>query len=292
MYPPPHVRPLVPWLRLPDRFRKRRRSDWADFNLGGRALDCFLEGPCFDAHGNLYVVDVPFGRVFRIDAEGEWSLVSEYEGWPNGAKLAADGTLLIADHKRGLLRVDPGSGGHTLVFDQAGGAPLLGLNDLTFAPDGTLYVTDQGQTGLHDPRGRVLRVSADGAAEVVLECGPSPNGLVFDREWPWLYVAMTRANAIWRVPIMAGKATKVGIAIQLSGGIGPDGLALDQAGRLLVGHAPFGVWRFDRNGWPKDLFMPDDPAFITNIAVRTTAGSERLVAVDSIEGRILQASLA
>lgn len=31
-----------------------------------RLPDSFLEGPSFDRAGNLYVVDIPYGRVFRI----------------------------------------------------------------------------------------------------------------------------------------------------------------------------------------------------------------------------------
>lgn len=97
-------------------------------------------------------------------------------------------------------------------------------------------MTDQGQTGLHDPRGRVLRMTPDSNVSVLLANGPSPNGLVFDHQKPWLYVAMTRGNAIWRVPLFEGEPVKVGIAVQLSGGIGPDGIAMDAQGRLLVAH--------------------------------------------------------
>ena len=40
------------------------RSVWADANRGGRAVDSFLEGPVVDPGGNLYVTDIPFGRIF------------------------------------------------------------------------------------------------------------------------------------------------------------------------------------------------------------------------------------
>ena len=38
--------------------------------MGGREVDSFLEGPVFDQVGNLYVTDIPFGRIFRIDPQG------------------------------------------------------------------------------------------------------------------------------------------------------------------------------------------------------------------------------
>lgn len=37
---------------------------------------------------------------------GEWSLMIEYEGWPNGLKIAADGRILVADCKHGLTVLD------------------------------------------------------------------------------------------------------------------------------------------------------------------------------------------
>jgi len=280
---------------LPERFRQPRRSHWADLNFAGSELGCFLEGPAFGQHGELYVVDIPFGRIFRIAPDGsEWTLVTQYHGWPNGLKVRDDGMLMVADHKLGLVHVDPASGAHRIVLDRVGDQPLLGLNDLTIGPDGLIYTTDQGQTGMHDPRGRVLRVAQDGSAEVVLSNGPSPNGLVFDATRPWLYVAMTRGNAIWRVPLVDGRASKVGIAIQLSGGIGPDGLALDSQGNLLAAHPPIGVWQFDRTGRVKRLFQADDrinESFPTNLVVRLDSGRESIFVTDSLRGAIMRSEI-
>jgi gluconolactonase len=57
---------------LPGRFRRPGRNEWTEANRGGVAVECFLEGPSFDRDGNLWVVDIPFGRIFRIDPRGEW----------------------------------------------------------------------------------------------------------------------------------------------------------------------------------------------------------------------------
>lgn len=68
------MRELTLFSAMPDAFRRPRRSDWADANRGGTPTDSFLEGPVFDDAGNLYVTDIPWGRVFRIDGEtaGRW----------------------------------------------------------------------------------------------------------------------------------------------------------------------------------------------------------------------------
>jgi gluconolactonase len=52
----------------------------------------------------------PFGRIFRISPKGEWELVTQYDGWPNGLKIHKDGCVFIADYKRGLLRSTPRPG--------------------------------------------------------------------------------------------------------------------------------------------------------------------------------------
>ena len=54
-----------------------------------------------------------------------------------------------------------------------------GVNDCTFAMNGDLYFTDQGQTGLHDPAGRAYRLRAGASqADALVSNVPSPNGLV------------------------------------------------------------------------------------------------------------------
>ena len=94
---------------MPDRFRRMQRGEWADANRAGAPVDSFLEGPCFDAAGRLHVVDIPYGRIFRIDGD-DWTLIAEYDGWPNGLQVQPDGSLLAADYRRGLVRIDAGSG--------------------------------------------------------------------------------------------------------------------------------------------------------------------------------------
>jgi hypothetical protein len=92
-----------PFTSLPAKFRKKRRTSWSDPNRGGAQVDSFLEGPSFDREGNLWCVDIPFGRIFRIDPKGEWELIVQYDGWPNGLKIHKGGWVFIADYKRGLM---------------------------------------------------------------------------------------------------------------------------------------------------------------------------------------------
>ena len=56
--------------------------------------------------------------------------------------------------------------------------------------------TDQGQTGVTDPTGRVYRLSPNGKLDCLLSNGNSPNGLVLSIDEKVLFVAMTRANQV------------------------------------------------------------------------------------------------
>lgn len=243
--PPPIVTSEI-FTRLPDRFRLPRKTAWANANRQGLEIDSFLEGPSFDRQGRLYVTDIPYGRIFRISLEGEWEQVAEYDGWPNGLKVHRDGRVFITDYKRGLVVLDPETGVVTPLLENAGSEGFKGVNDLVFAPNGDLYFTDQGQTGLQDATGRVYKLSADGNLSCLLGTVPSPNGIVYDPRHNHLLVAVTRAQQIWRIPLGNGSITgKVGVFAQLHGGLGgPDGLALDEQSNLYIAHTGFGsVWR-------------------------------------------------
>ena len=96
---------------MPDEFRVANTSpEWAAANKPGQQIDSFLEGPSFDVDGNLWITDIPYGRIFRISPDGDWTLVTQYDGWPNGLKIHRDDSIFLADYKNGILRLDPQNG--------------------------------------------------------------------------------------------------------------------------------------------------------------------------------------
>src|SRR3954454_4929605 len=91
---------------LPAKFRGKRRTAWSDPNRAGAPVDSFLEGPSFDRDGNLWCVDIPFGRIFRIDPKGELDIAAQYVGWPHGRKIHGDGGVFIPDYRPAVLVLD------------------------------------------------------------------------------------------------------------------------------------------------------------------------------------------
>lgn len=115
----------------------------------------FHRGAVVRQSGDLYVVDIPFGRIFRISRDGIWSLIIEYDGWPIGLKIAPDGRVLVADYMNGLMELDPQRDTISPLLGHRNCESFRGCNDLDIATNGDIYFTDQGRTGVHDPTGWV-----------------------------------------------------------------------------------------------------------------------------------------
>lgn len=294
MFAPPAVVETQVFARLPDGLRRSdTHNEWFETQpYGGKPGPSFFEGPSFERDGSLLFVDIPYGRILRASTDGVVSVVAEYDGWPNGLKIHRDGRVFVADYKNGIMLLDPVNGRVTPYLVRANLERFKGVNDLFFAANGDLWFTDQGVTGLQDKTGRVFRLKPDGTLTCVLDDVPSPNGLVMDIEERALFLAVTRANAVWHVPITAmGDPIKVGIYAQFSGGSGPDGLAIDVEGNLAVAHMGLGtVWLLDRRGEPLRRIKSCAGELVNNLAYGGPDG-RTLFMTEAETGAILTANL-
>lgn len=230
------------WSRLPrEHHYDGEPTEWVKMTRPGQSLHSFLEGPEIDTDGNMWLVDVPYGRIFKIDTDKNWSLHYQYDGEPHSIKQKADGNFILTDYKNGLLEYD-GKWTFKKLYTGYKGEQFKGLSDLTIAPNGDVWFTDSGRTSLSDPTGNVYRAWGDGSLDHVLGNVPYPNGIALSPDGKLVYLAATRANAVWR--FMADypdpQWPMVGTYIQMSGGLGPDGLAVHENGNLAVAHAQAG----------------------------------------------------
>jgi len=293
-YPPkePVVLDAEVFTSLPDELRRPNVSSyWAERNKRGVAVDSFIEGPSFDKDGNLWFVDIPFGRILYADPTGKVRQVAEYDGQPNGLKIHQDGRIFIADFQNGIMVMDPQTGQVEAALKDCDSEGFKGCNDLHFGPDGALYFTDQGQTGLQDPTGRVYRWQPDsGVLTCLIDKVPSPNGLVLDVNSHVLYLAVTRANAVWRLPLsQSGRVNKAGLFLQYNGGrAGPDGLALTAQNGVVVCQTGMGlVWVYDALGQPIAVIRSPKGLGTTNCAFGGE-GLRTLFITESDTGTILK----
>lgn len=289
---PPSVEAEV-FTRIPEKFgRGGDRSHWADIQFPGQPTPTFLEGPSFDQDGNLWVTDIPWGRLFKITPAGEVSVGAEYDGEPNGLKFHKDGRGFITCHKHGLMVLDPKTGKVEPFMERSWLERFKAVNDLVFARNGDMYFTDQGQTGLQDPSGRLYRLRVDGKLELLLNNVPSPNGLVLNKAENALFLAVTRANQIWKVTMLPdGTVMKVGAWVQMSGGSGPDGLAIDEDDNIAACHVGFGaVWLFSALGEPM-LRINSPTGILTTNCAYGGPDNRTLFITESKGGAILKAQM-
>lgn len=280
------------WTSLPEKFRRPGTSEHSQNQKRGRPVDSFLEGPVYvPTIALLFVTDIPYGRIFSVDPiTTEWSLVVEYDGEPNGMVWnPISRTIVIADFKQGILSLDPETKQFETLASRYHGERFKGPNNLVVSDDGTIFFTDQGMTGLHDPTGRVYRLHPDGKLDHILTNGPSPNGLVLSRDRTVLFIAMTRDNSVWHVPFYAdGSVQRVGRFSSYFGIGGPAGMALDLEGNIFVAHSTLGTIFVHRaNGELMAKIQSPQGTGTTNLTW-AGEGSNVLYIVESETGSLLR----
>ena len=282
----------LPVFTLPEALRhKGEPSAWAKMTRPGMAMHSFLEAAFFDDDRNLWLADVPYGRVFRISPKGDWTSVHQIDGEPHAMRIAPDGRHIAVDYRHGLIEL--AGDRHSILATGLPDQPFLGLSDMCYAPDGTLWFTDSGRTSLSDPRGGVYCLPPGGALRLVLDCVPYSNGICLSPDGAWVYVAATRANQVWRLSARLPETGQpmVGTFLQLSGGLGPDGLATNANGLIAVAQAQAGrAYVFDALGDPVAEIRLPEGLWTTSVAFHPDHPN-RLYIVDAQTGTVFTADI-
>lgn len=269
-------------------------NEWVRVTRPGMRLHSFLEGAVFDDDGRIWCVDVPYGRIFSIDAEANWTLAYGGDGQPHGLARIDSSTFVVADYRFGLMHYDAARGTMTAICEGVNAERFRGLGDIARGANNDLWFTDPGRSSLSDPTGRVFRLR-NGATtpDLVLANVPYPNGVALSPDGRFVYVAATRANAVWRLLADAPDPVypMVGVWIQLSGGLGPDGLAVHPDGFVAVAHGQAGrAWVFDPLGDPIACVRTPGGTWTTSVAWHPDG--RRLAIVDAQTGSVYLAEVA
>jgi 2-keto-4-pentenoate hydratase/2-oxohepta-3-ene-1,7-dioic acid hydratase in catechol pathway/sugar lactone lactonase YvrE len=186
---------------------------------GARPEDVVL-----DAAGRLYA-GVEDGRIWRWPAgfpgTGAAELLADTHGRPLGLEVdPRDGTLIVCDAYRGLLRVDQ-AGQVRVLADNYEGRRLKFANNAAVAADGTVYFSDTStrfriehyQQDLleHRPNGRVYRYRPDGAGlDLVADGLYFPNGVALAPDESFLLVAQMGEYEILRIALTGADSGTAG----------------------------------------------------------------------------------
>lgn len=230
----------------------------------------FTEGPAVDDQGNVFFVDVPESKIFKISAsDGKVSVFVADSGKASGLMFGGDGRLYAAQSgKQGVAAYDA-AGKETTI---ASGIPV---NDLVVTKDNHIYVTDLGnkQVWHIDPQGNKK------VADLGIE---KPNGLILWPDQKTLVVSDFGGNHLWafriatdgslqhRQPYYTVQLTSANILAGKAES-GGDGMTVDKDGRIYVcTHA--GLQVFDTQGRLSGIIAKPQEKFLSNV----TYGGEKL----------------
>lgn len=219
----------------------------------------FTEGPAWHPSGNVYFTDIENNRIMRRDPKGMMHIYRTPSGRANGLIIDAEGRLLCCEGggeggNRRVTRIEL-DGTITVLADRFEGKRLNSPNDLTLDSQGRVYFTDPRYGDDQDVEQRdesdriiegVYRIDADGSVHRILTHeAHRPNGILISDDDRYLYLAdnvNTGPQAVggnrklWRFELEDGnlKANSRKLLFDWGSDRGPDGMAIDQAGRLYV----------------------------------------------------------
>jgi sugar lactone lactonase YvrE len=184
------------------------------------------------------------GAIWRVRPDGaRIDRVADTGGRPLGIELDLDGRLLVCDAHRGLLRVDPATGGVEAVSDRVDGVRMVFCNNAAIACDGTVWFSDSSTAyGIDRWRsdivmatrtGRLLRRDPDGATTTVIDGLDFANGVALAADESYVAVAESGGCTVVRHWLTGERAgTRDLLVPQLPGY--PDNIARGSDGLVWV----------------------------------------------------------
>ncbi len=220
----------------------------------------FVDAPCADADGNLYVSDLGAGTgIHKIAPDGSVSVFNKDLTGISGLKFGPDGRLYACHNKeKRVIAVDKDGKVEVLMTD-------IGCNDLAVDSKGHIYVTETGKK-------QVVLIEGAGKHRVVASGITAPNGLTLSPDQGTLAVSdyAGAAAVAMRVevdgslsaplPVMPYRA--FGGKIEGKG----DGMTCDTRGRWYVATSS-GIQVFDPNGRPTGLVLAPTTGAVTSVAL-------------------------
>lgn len=195
-------------------------------------------------HDGAWYTALDDGRVLALNQDGTSREVGRTGGRPLGLRQLPDGSLVIADAFRGLLRMEQ-SGAVRVLADSVNGYRMVYPDAVDLATDGTIWMSDASARNPHPkgaefdflearPTGRLLQYDpAIGRITVALDSLDFANGVALGPEGAYVLVNETLSSRITRLWLTGPRAGSRDVFIQHLPGI-PDNLSYDGAGMFWV----------------------------------------------------------
>ena len=196
-----------------------------------------LEGLCFDRTGNLWMVGVETGRVYKVTPDKNIHIVTVLKDRrPAGLKIHKDGRIFVACLGNGIdtgsvVSFNPDGTGMKIIVPETGGYTC---DDLFFDNKGGFYFTNY--KGYYtNQTGTVEYVSPDYKTITTVAKGLSgPNGIVMSPKNPRMLIVSechgSRLSAFQLEP--DGVTPYIGSVLSYYQACFPDSLDVDEDGNL------------------------------------------------------------
>ena len=237
--------PIDPVVWQPPRATPRASQDASARAVEPRLIPLPGTGPedvAIDAGGSAFT-GLSDGRILRVSRHGAIVEVANTGGRPLGIEVSPDGDLIVCDTRRGVLRVDPGSGAVEVLVDLVDGARMLFCNNSTVGGDGTIYFTDSsthfsqpdylGELLAHTGTGRLFRRQSDGAIDLLAGGLDFANGVTLSPDGQSVVVAETGGYRLLRLWISGPRSGQRETFVENLPGF-PDNISTGDTGLIWV----------------------------------------------------------
>ena len=197
------------------------------------------EDVAVDDQGRIYT-GTREGYVLRISPDGRHiERLLQTGGRPLGIEIDPDGSLIVCDAHRGLLRIRPDSAELDVLVSEVNGVPMRFTNNCAIASDGSVYFSDsslvygidefKGDLLSHTSSGRLLKWSPDGTVEVLLTGLDFANGVALADDESFVLVAETGGYSVTRLDLTGPSAGRRSVIIENLPGL-PDNMSTGSNG--------------------------------------------------------------
>ncbi len=190
------------------------------------------------------ITGISGGPILAVDpSDGAVEQIAHTGGRPLGLHAEPDGSLLICDSERGLLRLDKPHGQLETLVDEVDGERLTFASNVVADTDGAIYFSAStrryrfdnymGDFYEHSGTGRLFRRTPDGRVETLVDGLQFANGVVLAPDRSCVLVAETAAYRVARYHLSGPHAGTTDYLVENLPGF-PDNMGLGSDGLVWV----------------------------------------------------------